>query len=203
MTKPTLLIFTKAPRIGLSKTRLAEDIGRSEARRIARALLAHTMRAADHFAWHTRLMIDPSADPSSTLGGLWPAHFERRAQTGRGLGERLANAMQDAPAGPILFIGTDAPDLSQPLLHQASRSLRRSGAVFGPALDGGFWLFGLSDDLRDPSIFNQVRWSSPHAMEDLWSHLPAHARVSLLPQLIDIDTGMDWERYKKLNRQRS
>ena len=105
--------------------------------------------------------------------------------------------MQDAPQGPVLFIGTDAPDISRPLLLEASRALRRSGAVFGPARDGGFWLFGLSRDLRDHAVFDNVRWSTPHAMEDVWSNLPVHARVSLLPQLTDIDTGQDWEIYKR------
>lgn len=197
MTRPTLLIVSKAPRIGLSKTRLAADIGRSEARRIARSLLARTMKAASHPAWRTRLLVAPAQDLHQTLGGLWPAHVERRLQGRGGLGDRLAHAMREAPAGPVMFIGTDAPDISQPLLLQATRALRRSGAVFGPARDGGFWLFGVSHDLRDPAMFSNVRWSSPHAMEDVWSHLPAHARVSLLPQLIDIDIGDDWQIYRR------
>lgn len=197
MTRPTLLIVSKAPHIGLSKTRLAADIGRSEARRLARAMLAKTVKAASHPAWRTRLLVAPAQDLHQTLGGLWPARIERRLQGGGGLGERLSRAMRDAPAGPVIFIGTDAPGISQSLLLQAARSLRRSGAVFGPARDGGFWLFGVSNDLRDPAIFEKVRWSSPHAMEDVWSHLPEHAHVSLLPQLIDIDTGKDWLIYRR------
>ena len=124
MTKPTLMIFTQPPRAGVSKTRLAEDLGRAEARRIAHFTTARTVRAASGLGWRVQLHIEP---PS--------------------------------------------------------------------AADGGFWLFGLSQSLRAPDVFAGVRWSGPHAMEDVWSNLPDHAHVSLLPQLIDIDTGKDWKMF--------
>ncbi|RIJ25912.1 glycosyltransferase [Henriciella barbarensis] len=197
MTRPTLLIFTKAPRIGASKTRLASDIGRTEARRMSRRLTAHTISQSEHPAWHTRLMVDPPSLVSATLGGLWPAQVERRPQRGRSLGERLANAMADAPPGPVIFIGTDAPGLHRSMIRQAVCNLGRNAAVFGPASDGGFWLFGVSRELRAPSLFEDVRWSSPHAMEDVWSNLPQETRITLLRQLTDIDTWRDWQLYKQ------
>ena len=199
MTRPTLLIFTKAPRIGASKTRLAADIGRVAARRMARSLTAHTISQSEHPAWRTRLMVDPPSLMSSTLGGLWPESLERRIQRGRSLGERLTHAMMEAPRGPVIFIGTDAPDLRTGLILEATRNLGRNSAVFGPALDGGFWLFGISRDLRSPSLFKDVRWSSPHAMEDVWRNLPNEVTITLLPQLIDIDTWRDWQLYKYKN----
>ncbi len=197
MTRPTLLIFTKAPRIGASKTRLAADIGRVAARRMARSLTAHTISQSEHPAWHTRLMVDPPSMMSSTLGGVWPEHLERFVQHGRSLGERLTHAMIEAPPGPVMFIGTDAPALKKSMILTATRNLGRNSAVFGPALDGGFWLFGISQDLRTPSLFENIRWSSPHAMEDVWSNLPRDVSITLLPQLIDIDTWRDWQLYKQ------
>ena len=202
MHRPTLLILTKPPQMGVSKTRLAADAGRVTARRLSRAMTAHTMRQAAHPAWRPRLLIAPASETEKTLGGLWPSQFERRAQSGRGLGERLTHGMMDAPPGPVIFIGTDAPGLTKSLLLDAVRQLRRSDAVFGPARDGGFWLFGLSHRLRSPGVFEAVRWSSPHAMEDVWSNLPPHAKVSLLPDLVDIDTWRDWQLYKKQCRTR-
>jgi rSAM/selenodomain-associated transferase 1 len=197
MSRPTLLIFAKTPRIGLSKTRLADDVGRVEARRIARFVLARTMRVVHDPAWQSVLMITPRADLHQTLGGLWPSHVSRKAQGKGDLGDRLIRGMEAAPAGPVIFIGTDTPDINTAHIHEAARALRHDGAVFGPARDGGFWLFGISHRLRDASLFRDVRWSSPHAMEDVWSNLPPHARVSLLPNLIDIDTSRDWELYKR------
>ena len=197
MTRPTLLIFTKAPQIGASKTRLAADIGRTEARRMSRRLTAHTIRQSEHPAWHTRLMVDPPSLASASLGDLWPRRLERRVQQGRSLGDRLANAMADAPQGAVLFIGTDAPGLRRSMILRAARNLGRNAAVFGPASDGGFWLFGVSYDLRTPDLFRNVRWSSPHAMEDVWSNLPHDTRITQLRQLTDIDTWRDWQLYKQ------
>ncbi|MEM5516827.1 TIGR04282 family arsenosugar biosynthesis glycosyltransferase [Henriciella sp. AS95] len=197
MTRPTLLIFAKPPRIALSKTRLAAGLGGTEARRIARFTLARTMRAARDTAWETRLYVEPYRALDDTLGGLWPPHISRYPQGKGNLGDRLTRAMMEAPHGPIIFVGADAPEMTHTHLRQAATSLRRNGLVFGPADDGGFWLLGLSERLKSPDVFKDVRWSTPHAMEDVWSNLPEHARVTLLPQLIDIDIAEDWKRYKK------
>jgi len=164
---------------------------------MSRRLTAHTIRQSEHPAWQTRLMVDPPSLASASLGGLWPQRLERRVQKGRSLGDRLANAMADAPRGAVMFIGTDAPGLRKGMILQASRNLGRNAAVFGPASDGGFWLFGVSYDLRTPDLFRNVRWSSPHAMEDVRSNLPHDTRITLLRQLTDIDTWRDWQLYKQ------
>lgn len=196
MTKPTLLIFAKPPRMGLSKTRLADGLGRTEARRIAHYTLARTMRAARDTCWTVRLYVEPALAVHDTLGGLWPPAIGKYPQGRGNLGARLTRAMLEAPHGPVIFIGADAPDISHSLLRRASIALRHNGVVFGPADDGGFWLLGLSEQLKRPDVFQDVRWSTPHAMEDVWSNLPAEAHVTLLPQLIDIDIAQDWKRYK-------
>ncbi|WP_300395689.1 TIGR04282 family arsenosugar biosynthesis glycosyltransferase [Henriciella sp.] len=202
MTRPTLLIFTKPPRIGVSKTRLAKDVGRAEARRIAHYTTAKTMQAVKGLGWACELHIEPARAVGETLGGLWPAHIAHMPQ-GRGdLGDRMGKAMENAPPGPVIFIGTDAPGIGQHHLLRAARDLRHDGAVFGPAADGGFWLLGLSQSLRDRRVFEGVRWSGPHAMEDVWSNLPSRAHVSLLPQLIDIDTGKDWILFNRQSQNR-
>ena len=59
--------------------------------------------------------------------------------------------------------------------------------MFGPATDGGFWLFGLNKTARTKSPFGRVRWSGPHAMADVKANLSAEARVAELPTLIDLD----------------
>ena len=92
-----------------------------------------------------------------------------------------------------MFIGTDAPDISPALLLRAERLLPRNDAIFGPATDGGFWLFGLNKRPGLPPMFENVRWSGPHAMADLRKNLPPGFRVALLPTLQDVDTKEDWK----------
>lgn len=194
MKRAQVLIFAKPPRIGLAKTRLAKSLGSSvTARRIATAIQAKTLRVSLRGPWETILYTAPDRELDTSLGGLWPVHLERRSQGPGDLGDRLSKGLREAPAGPVLFIGSDAPDISTALLRHAVRTLGRHDAVFGPAPDGGFWLFGLNKSARTKSPFYNVRWSGPHAMEDVWANLPETAKVAVLPQLIDIDEAKDWE----------
>lgn len=194
MRRPQILIYAKPPRIGLSKTRLAKGLGSSvSARRIATALQAKTMRAALNGPWETVLYTAPDKELDNSVGGIWPSHLERRSQGPGNLGDRLSKGLREAPPGPVLFIGSDAPDVSTALLRQAVRELGRHDAVFGPAQDGGFWVFGINKSARTKSPFYNVRWSGPHAMEDVWANLPDTASVAVLPQLLDIDDEKDWD----------
>jgi hypothetical protein len=192
MTNATVLIYAKPPRMGLAKTRLASGLGLTEARRIAHFTLARTMRVALSGPWNTVLYAAPDRAMSESVGGIWPPYLTRRGQGSGGLTERLNRGLTDARPGPVLFIGADAPDLTPGLLHQAIRSLKRHDAVFGPARDGGFWLFGINKDARTRSPFGNVRWSGPHAMSDVWDNLPVNASVARLKMLIDIDEVKDW-----------
>lgn len=192
MTRARLLIYAKPPRMGLAKTRLAAGLGSTEARRIAHFTMARTLRAARNSGCDITLYLAPDSALLETLGGTWPASLPRRSQGSGSLTERLGQGLADAPPGPVIFIGTDAPDISAALIRQAETLLKRHDAVFGPATDGGFWLFGLNTRRGTPSPFRNVRWSGPHAMEDVWSNLPAYCRVGLLPQLTDIDEADDW-----------
>lgn len=193
MRRAHLLIYAKPPRMGLAKTRLARSLGSpTQARRIAMMTLARTMRAAMAGAWTPVLYTAPDSALDESLGGIWPAKLARRSQ-GRGdLTDRLNKGLSEAPPGPVLFIGADAPDLSPALIRRAIRALQTHDAVFGPATDGGFWLFGLNKTARTRSPFGNVRWSGPHAMADVRANLRAGSRIAELPELVDIDEAVDW-----------
>lgn len=177
--------------MGLAKTRLARSLGSPvTARRIAMMTMSRTLRAALAGPWRVRLYVAPDSARYESLGGLWPARLSRCSQ-GRGeLGARLSKGLAEAPPGPVLFIGTDAPDIRPALIRRAIRALQRHDAVFGPASDGGFWLFGLTKTARTKSPFAPVRWSGPRAMADVRRNLGA-ARTALLPELIDLDEADD------------
>lgn len=197
MTARTLLIYAKPPRMGLAKTRLARGLGHSAAQRIARMGFSRTLRAAIDPRWQTVLYTAPDLAVHETLGGLWPPALIRRAQ-GRGdLGDRLARGLDEAPHGRVVFIGADAPDISRALIWQAFRALTQHDAVFGPASDGGFWLFGLHAGLRRQAPFEKVRWSGPNALADVRANLPEGARIAMLAELIDIDEAVDWRAWRR------
>lgn len=196
MRKISLLIFAKPFWMGVSKTRLATGLGPTEARRIASFTLAATVRAAQASRLTASIYTTPDILAVSGRGRALFGGLPVQPQGPGTLTERLERGLNEAPPGMVLFIGSDAPDISPGLLQAAVRGLVRHDAVFGPAPDGGFWLFGMHKGPQTRSPFRNVRWSGPHAMEDVWSNIPGKSRVYLLPSLIDIDTARDWEAWR-------
>jgi len=191
--RPTLLIYAKPPRIGHAKARLAADLGSAvTARRLATMTLSKTLRAAANGNWTARLYLDP---PDAKLGGI-ELGFPIFAQGGGDLTDRLNKGLAEANPGPVLFVGSDAPNISTALLRKAIRLLQQNDAVFGPAKDGGFWLFGINASARTPSPFGGVRWSTPNALADVHANLPNSAKVAMLDMLVDLDTAEDVSAWK-------
>lgn len=187
MVPTTVFIFTKPNRIGLSKTRLAKDVGGPEARRLNAMMTAKVLKAADDPRWTTLLSIAPDtaiSDPQP----LWPAHFIRTPQGGGDLGDRLNRAYLMAPHGKIIFLGTDMPDLTRQHIWCAIKLLNLHNAVFGPADDGGFWLAGFRKRSGSRIPFHNVRWSSKHTLADVITGL-ADRPVGFLETFIDVDDG--------------
>lgn len=180
-TSAHLVIFARHPRLGAGKRRLAAEVGELEALRFQRAALQGLVRRLGRDPrWRTWIAITPDR---ARLRSSGLTHLPQ----GEGhLGERLARAMRALPSGPVVIVGSDAPQVLASDIGQAFAMLRRADAVFGPATDGGYWLAGLSRRLRRGAVFEGVRWSTPHALRDTLANLRGR-RVGLLSELEDVD----------------
>ncbi|MFQ5955184.1 MAG: DUF2064 domain-containing protein, partial [Kiloniellales bacterium] len=69
--------------------------------------------------------------------------------------------------------------------------------VFGPAVDGGFWLVGLGRPARAAGLFQGVRWSSRHALADTLANLGPDETAAFLELLNDIDDQAAYERWQR------
>lgn len=180
MTRPTLIVFARAPAIGVGKTRLARDIGRVEAWRVYRAMSGDLLRRLGHDPrWRTVVRMAPDR-------AVWPG-FRSEGQGRGGLGERLERAIRAHARGPVAVIGADSPEITPARIARAFRSVRGAGVAFGPAEDGGFWLLALAPVQARRVRFVGVRWSGPHAFADARASLGG--RAVLLETLADIDDG--------------
>ena len=180
----TLAVIAKAPAPGRSKTRLCPPLSLVQAARLAEAALRDTLEAvAATPAARKVLILD------GTPGRWLPAGVEVIVQRGSGLDERLANAFADV-GRPAVIVGMDTPQVSTATLHAALSALESSGAVLGPAADGGYWAIGLREP--DPRALLGVRMSSPHTLEDQRRRLRALGLgVAELQTLRDVDTFAD------------
>ncbi len=187
--RPTLAIMVKAPVAGRSKTRLGREIGMVPAAWWARHQLARLARTLPDPRWRTILAVAP--DRAVLHTGL-PA-LPRLAQGQGDLGDRMARVFRTF-AGPTLIVGADVPGITRAHIAAGFAALGSHDAVLGPAEDGGYWAIGLKRTRPlPPRLFDDVRWSTAHALSDTLATLP-DLRVAFLPRLHDIDTVADLDR---------
>lgn len=194
--QPTILVMAKAPMAGQVKTRLTALLGPTGCAELQARLLVGTVAVARQVApTSTFLAVEPPGKIAG-LRALVGPQVHLLAQHGEDLGQRMARAVEQvlrASSGPILVIGTDAPTLTPRLLADAAKLLAEGyDAVFGPALDGGYYLAGLVRS--EPAVFDidPGLWGGPRVLAaSLAAAQRLGWRVALLPTLIDLDTPGD------------
>jgi len=185
-----LVIMVKEPHPGRVKTRLGQDIGavpaawwfRHQSQRLVR-------RLARDRRWQTVLAVAP--DVEGMTSHIWPADIARWPQ-GRGdLGQRMGTILARMPPGPVVIVGADIPGIMPYHIARAFAALGDHHAVFGPAIDGGYWLIGLHRVTRPTRLwFTGVRWSTEYALADSVGCL-AGAKVAYIDRLRDVDRAED------------
>jgi uncharacterized protein len=181
----SLIVIAKAPVAGRVKTRLTPPFTPEQAAGLAAAALVDTLAAGTR-AWRAeRRVLVLDGEP-----GAWvPDGFEVLPQRGDGLAERLAAAFDDV-GGPAFLVGMDTPQVTPALLDAGLAALDRADAVFGAALDGGYWSIGLARP--DPEVFRGVPMSeSDTGARQRVRLAELGLRTEVLPPLCDVDTVAD------------
>lgn len=188
-----VLIMAKAARAGLVKTRLHPLLGPDGCARLQAGMIRRTVLLAQLVApTRTYLALDALDSP----GQLVPAGVTVLPQSGPDLGSRMGIAAADVlrdHRGLLLLIGTDTPTLTTSHLHRAAECLvAGQDAVFGPALDGGYYLVGMGGPLPALFAIEPALWGGPQVLAaSLAAAREAGLRVGQLPALRDLDTPQD------------
>lgn len=189
-----LVIIARAPELGRVKTRLAATLGPERTLAIYCQLLARTAQAAA--AWHGPVLV--AATGQGTWDGTGLEGFPRVPQPDGGLGTRIAAALRAGLAADprAIAIGTDCPGITVGGLAEVDRSLNEHDAVFGPALDGGYWAVGVDSDAAAQALADDtLPWSTSTTCEACIARCRDHglrpARIGLA--LADCDDQHDYE----------
>ncbi len=186
----TLILFTRSPVPGKTKTRLIPSLGADGAVNLHRALVERTLVAAKETARKLNLALEiHHTGTSSTMRQWLGPDLVFKPQVSGGLGERMLAALGQA-AAPAVLVGTDCPDLDSKILTQAFIILQNHDMVLGPAKDGGYYLVGGNVVCSD--LFAQISWSSDLVLSQSRNRLKAAglswAETDLL---VDIDRPED------------
>jgi rSAM/selenodomain-associated transferase 1 len=166
-----LVIFAKAPIPGEVKTRLCPPLTPDEAATLHGSFVLDMLErtkvavAKLQLPFHRFL----ACAPSSALA-FFKIMEERQGirlldQVGEDLGERMHRTCVDLFAKgyeQVIIVGTDIPTLPLTVYQEAFAMLGRSNVVLGPALDGGYYLIGLSQPAE--KLFAGVPWSTDRVL---------------------------------------
>lgn len=182
-----LVIFARAPQLGRVKRRLARDIGDAAATRFYRQTLARQIRLLRDRRWQVWLFVTPdTARADVAWRGI--SRQRIRPQGVGNLGVRMKRPFRVLPPGPVVLVGSDIPAMRAHHIARAFGLLGRHDFVFGPASDGGFWLVGARRTRPLPyGLFEDVRWSTYHALADSVLTLPLDYSFACADMLDDVD----------------
>jgi hypothetical protein len=194
-----LLIFTRYPEAGRTKTRLIPALGAEGAaclhRRLTEKLIGEAGQLERQLNTSTVIHFTGGSKDMMTA---WLGPLACVEQAGGDLGLRMRTAFCRAFAGGAdraVLVGTDIPDLDAEILARAFAGLQTGDAVIGPSRDGGYYLIGLTAGaaprLFDP-LFHEMVWSTGEVFASTVSRLEkCGCRVTILPTLADIDRPED------------
>jgi rSAM/selenodomain-associated transferase 1 len=187
------MTFTRNPELGKVKTRLAKGIGEQNALEVYIKLLEHTESVlqkinTDKCVWYS---------VSVRQNDIWPEDsYQKKAQFGNDLGERMLNAFKDAfqqQYKKVIIIGSDLYDLQPKHIEEAITALDNNDIVIGPAQDGGYYLLGMKR--LHEKAFAPKDWGTDTVLADTLKDLD-NQNIHLLDTLNDIDLAEDLEPYE-------
>jgi rSAM/selenodomain-associated transferase 1 len=185
-----LLVFTRNATLGKVKTRLAATIGDAEALNVHKALMQQTIDQTIHCKCDTVVYYSDTIDENDLFS---KNGFRQEVQSGKELGARMQGAITaEFSHGytSIVIIGTDCPDLDEASISLAFKQLEVSDVVVGPALDGGYYLLGLS--AMHSELFEGIEWSTSSVLSDTVQIAEGLSlSMAFTPEKQDIDTFED------------
>ncbi|MTI79556.1 MAG: glycosyltransferase [Firmicutes bacterium] len=191
MEKTALAIMAKVPSSG-GKSRLATLLTSGQREELQWAFLgdildkAHQIKGLSVF-----LAITPQdqADEMETKFG----EINKINQPAGDLGVRMfsvAKKLFEQGFSRVLITGTDSPTLPPDYLVQALLRLKNKPIVFGPTMDGGYYMVGLS--CPESRIFKGISWGTSQVLQQTETICKdINLQYSLLPPLEDIDWPID------------
>lgn len=186
----SVLVFIRAPRIGRVKTRLQQCLAPDAVLELYRSFVRDTLEMLQSGGYAVTVYFHPHHEEALVKKWLGPA-YTCRPQAGTDLGEKMAAAFMDSfqmGKKRCVLIGTDSPDLPAAVIDQAFEGLGQKGAVLGPALDGGYYLVGLTPRTFSPGLFEDMSWSAPTVFEQTLRRFKSRNQpVHILPRWRDID----------------
>ena len=206
ISKERLIIFTRYPETGSTKTRLIPLLGAEGAANLQRKMTENTLSRMKGLTASNDLTIEIRYDGGNEeVMRQWLGSELDYASQGDGdLGCRMKRAFEDAfksGAASVVIIGTDIPELTAVDITKAFVALKQKKMVMGPAKDGGYYLIGLQKNEVSSAVgdlFTGITWGERDVLKKTLKIAEGFGlSYSLLKEMDDVDWPEDifiWER---------
>ena len=196
-----LIVFTRSPVPGQTKTRLISLLGAEGAAQLHISLIKHTLKMALQSQFcNVELWCTPTIDHPFLKECTYKFAVKLCVQSGEDLGQRMHHALQSALARyPFaVLVGSDCPLISTGILNKAYSVLQEGkDAVLGGSEDGGYYLLGARK--YNPDLFSGIQWQSRNVIEQTRQRLDSFGWYwDELQKLWDVDVPDDLEKLKKI-----
>lgn len=158
-----IIVFTKFPEEGKVKTRLAKTVGHKAAVEIYSRLL---LRTEEKLKESKKKYVVYWGNYIPTDGHFFSSANAHYLQVEGDLGEKMIAAFRDQFAAghtKVMGIGCDCYNLDSKHLVRAGELLESQDVVFGPAMDGGYYLIGMNQ--LHSFLFEDLPWSTTSLLE--------------------------------------
>lgn len=200
--KKAIIVFTRVPVAGQTKTRMMPYLNAAGCAKLHTCFLEDIKDAcqgveADVFVCYT------PKDLEERLYGIFGREVSYFPQEGEGLGERMYRAIAyvlGMDYEGCVLIGTDIPEIRAEHLRLAFRVLEDQDVVFGPTIDGGYYLIGMKEPSRIP--FEDQSYGHSSVLDNTITGVETHGlRAGLAATLHDMDTKEDLAGYRERMRE--
>lgn len=199
----SLIVFTRYPQAGQTKTRLIPVLGASGAAMLQRQMTEHLIDKLQPFCQVRSLYLNVhfAGGSQSQMTAWLGSDINLTTQCAGSLGEKLIYATTQAfleGRQQAIVIGSDCPAISGKEIDRSLALLESFDVVLGPAADGGYYLIALKAMHR--CLFQGIPWGTSGVLVATKAIARRHhLSVALLPVLADIDRPEDlplWEAQK-------
>lgn len=148
MSKNGLIIFTRIPEAGKTKTRLQSKLSKEECANLHKCFLKDiydiflNLNDIDIIICHTE------EGDLNILKNIFYKENLYIKQYGNNLNEKMYNAIKEVLSlkyDKCVLIGTDIPEINKDDIINAFNLLKNNDFVFGASYDGGYYLVGMKE----------------------------------------------------------
>lgn len=206
MSRGWFIVFGKAPRPGLVKTRLSPPLTLEQSASLYREMLIDVLEASLGFA-HS-LDLEPvlafhPPEAADEILSCVPAGFRLHRQQGENLGQRMANAFAEAAAAGaerILLRGSDSPAIGGAIFEQAMRFLDEAADIaLAPDQGGGYAVVGMRSP--HPAVFNPPMSTDRVLDQTIRAAEAENLVVQLTEAVFDLDIVNDFGEFDALSEE--